>query len=90
MPFDITSYGFLLSMIAQQVNMLPENLICNFGDTHIYKNQVDGVKEQLQRNTHKLPKLELNKKESLFDYKYEDFKLIDYISEDKIFYPLSN
>ena len=90
MPFDITSYGFLLSMIAQQVNMLPENLICNFGDTHIYKNQIESVKEQIQRKTHKLPQLQLNKKESLFDYKYDDFKLIDYVSEDKIFYPLSN
>lgn len=90
MPFDISSYGFLLSMIAQQVNMIPEKLVCNFGDTHIYKNQIDSVKQQLKRNTHKLPKLKLNKAKSLFDYKYEDFKLIDYISEDKIYFPLSN
>lgn len=90
MPFDISSYGFLLSMIAQQVNMIPEMLVCNFGDTHIYKNQIDGVKEQLQRNTHKLPQLKLNNAQSLFDYKYEDFKLIDYKHEDKIHFPLSN
>lgn len=90
MPFDISSYGFLLHMIAQQVNMIPENLVCNFADTHIYQNQFDGVKEQIERNTHKLPTLKLNKAKSLFDYKYEDFELIDYVCEDKIFYPLSN
>jgi len=90
MPFDISSYGFLLSMIAQQVNMMPENLVCNFGDTHIYQNQIGGVKEQLKRKSHKLPELKLNKAKSLFDYKYEDFELIDYICEDKINFPLSN
>lgn len=47
LPFNIASYGLLLEMIAKEVNMVPDELIGNLGDCHIYLNQIDGVKEQI-------------------------------------------
>ncbi len=47
LPFNIASYGLLLEMLAKMVNMVPDELIGNLGDTHIYSNQIDGVKEQI-------------------------------------------
>jgi thymidylate synthase len=91
MPFDIASYGFLLSMIAQCVNMHPEELISSFGDTHIYMNQLEDIKAQLDREPFKLPKLELNKDvKNIFDFKFEDIKIVDYVSHDAIKLQLSN
>ena len=49
LPFNIASYGLLLEIIARMVNMVPDELIGNLGDVHIYKNQIEGVKEQLGR-----------------------------------------
>jgi thymidylate synthase len=49
LPFNIASYGLLLMMIAQEVNMVPDELIGNLGDCHIYLNQIEGVKEQIGR-----------------------------------------
>lgn len=91
LPFDIASYGFLLSMIAAQVNMKVGELKFMLADTHIYVNQIDGLKEQITREPMKLPKLKLNPDvKSIFDYTFEDIEIIDYVSHDKIFLPLSN
>lgn len=49
LPFNIASYGLLLIIIGKMVNMVPEELIGNLGDTHIYSNQIEGVKEQIGR-----------------------------------------
>jgi thymidylate synthase len=49
LPFNIASYGLLLEIIAKMVNMVPDELIGNLGDTHIYLNQIDGCKEQIGR-----------------------------------------
>jgi thymidylate synthase len=49
-PFNIASYGLLLEIIAKAVNMVPDELIANMGDCHIYSNQIDGVKEQIGRD----------------------------------------
>lgn len=59
-PFNIASYGLLLSILGEMVNMVPEELSCSLGDTHIYLNQIDGVKEQLLREPFDLPKLYIN------------------------------
>lgn len=91
-PFNIASYGALLQIFAQLSNMIPEELIGNLGDTHIYLNQLEGVEEQLKRISHKLPTLKINT-EGITDpaqLKYEDFELVGYVSEDKIKFPLSN
>jgi thymidylate synthase len=62
LPFNIASYGLLLHIIAQAVNMVPDQLVGNLGDVHIYKNQQDGVKEQISRLhlAHPLPSLSIN------------------------------
>jgi len=59
-PFSIASYALLLELLAKMTNMVPDELIGNLGDTHIYHNQVDGIKEQLTREPYQLPKLNIN------------------------------
>jgi thymidylate synthase len=59
-PFNIASYALLLELLAKMTNMIPDELIGNLGDTHIYHNQVDGIKEQLTREPYQLPKLNIN------------------------------
>ena len=88
LPFNIASYGLLLMMIANEVNMVPETLIGNLGDVHIYENQLEGVKEQLKRDSHLLPTLEGVTKG--IETCWEDLKLVNYKSEAKIKFPLSN
>lgn len=84
-PFDIASYGLLLSMIAQCVNMVPEELIINSGDTHLYSNCITQAKEQLTRTPYSLPKLWLNPEiKDIFNFCYDDVKFIDYKSHPSI------
>lgn len=78
MPFNIASYALLTMMIAQQVGMAPGDFIWTGGDCHIYKNHFDQVQLQLARQPYPIPKMEIEKAPSIFDYKYEDFKLSDY------------
>ena len=89
-PFNISSYGILLHLLAKEVNMIPYQLKFTGGDCHIYLNQVEGVKEQLKRNTHKLPRLVLSDNISIDELKYDDIKIVDYKSEPTISFPLSN
>jgi len=60
LPFNIASYGLLLTILGKMFNMIPDELIGNLGDTHIYLNQIDGVKEQLTREPYPLPQLNIN------------------------------
>jgi len=62
LPFNIASYALLLEIIAKEVNMIPDELIGNLGDCHIYKNQIDGVKEQLTREPFDLPKVKITER----------------------------
>jgi len=91
-PANIMSYAILLMMLAKQVNMIPEELIGNFGDCHIYLNQIDGVKEQLTREPYHLPSVKLSDKvvNDLSEYTYQDIILENYQSHPKIYFPLSN
>jgi thymidylate synthase len=61
-PMNIASYGLLLEIISKEVNMVSDELIGNFGDCHIYLNQIDGVKEQIGRNSYELPKVKINER----------------------------
>jgi thymidylate synthase len=62
-PMNIASYALLLMIIAKEVNMVPDELIGNFGDCHIYKNQIDGVKEQISRKPFTtLPSVEITER----------------------------
>ena len=90
LPFNISSYGFLLEMLAQQCNMVPGQLIGSLGNTHIYNNHFEAIEEQLKAETYSLPTLKLKKATSIFDYKYEDFEIINYQSSSTIKAPLNN
>jgi len=57
LPFNIASYGLLLEMIAKEVNMVPDELIGNLGDVHLYANHIEQAKEQISRDPYELPKL---------------------------------
>jgi thymidylate synthase len=60
LPFNIASYGLLLEIIAKVVNMVPDELIGNLGDTHLYSNHIEQAKEQIGRTSFELPKLNIN------------------------------
>jgi thymidylate synthase len=61
-PFNISSYALLLMIIAKEVNMVPDELISNMGDCHIYLNQIEGVKEQLKREPFELPTIKITER----------------------------
>jgi thymidylate synthase len=77
-PYNIASYSFLVHMIAQQCDLEVGEFIHTLGDAHIYLNHVDQVKLQLSREPRPLPTLKLNKAESIFSYKREDFVIEGY------------
>lgn len=90
-PFNLLSYSILCHIIANICNMVPERLVYFGGDIHIYKNQIEGCKEQLARNGFdKLPQLIIKRRlKDLDDIKYDDFEIINYQSEPPIKFPLS-
>ena len=77
-PFNIASYSLLTMMVAQVCNLKPGFFVHTFGDVHLYLNHIEQAKEQLQRQPKNLPCMEIQPVDSLFDYKYEHFKLINY------------
>ena len=106
LPFNIASYGLLLEIIAKEVNMVPDELIGNLGDVHLYSNHIEQAKEQLGRTPYELPKLEMtpwmeymtpgtNNGTMTFDSLIQslepsDFDIKDYQSHPTIKAPLSN
>jgi thymidylate synthase len=89
--FNLSSYGLLLMMIAKQVNMIPDELIYNGGDVHLYSNHVEPIKEQLNREPFALPTLEiLGEVDDIAHYEIDDFVLKNYQSHSTIKLPLSN
>ena len=88
-PYNIASYALLTYMIASVTDLEVGDFVHSLGDTHIYLNHLVQVDEQLSREPHQLPKIEINKKDNLFDYNFEDFKLIDYNSHPFISAPIA-
>ena len=81
-PFDIVSYGIQLELIAKTTGMKPRYLIAQLGDTHIYENHMDQVTEILSRDTdkYKLPVFECDPECDIFNWTYEQVRLVDYES----------
>jgi thymidylate synthase len=98
LPFNIASYGLLLEIIAKEVNMVPDELIGNLGDTHLYLNHIEQAKEQIGREPYPLPKLQINDlrsdsnsiMEDISKWSYKDFQIDNYQSHPTIKAPLSN
>lgn len=78
-PFNIAEYALLTHMVAQQTDLDVGELIYTIGDAHIYLNHMDQIEEQLSREPLPLPELRISRRpESIFDYKFEDFELVNY------------
>ena len=84
-PFNIASYSLLVYMIAQQCDLEVGDFIWTGGDCHIYTNHLEQVKLQLSREPLSLSELVIKRKpDSIFDYKFEDFELLNYQSHPHI------
>jgi len=80
LPYNTASLAVLTMMLAQQCDLEPGEIIISTGDSHIYNNHVDQVREQLTREPRTLPKLKiLRKPDTIYDYRFEDFELLDYV-----------
>jgi len=91
LPFNIASYGLLLHIIGNEVNMVPDELIGNLGDTHLYSNHIQQAKEQISRSSFDLPKLKTNIKiDGICCATPDDFILEGYQYHPTIKAPLSN
>ena len=78
-PVNIASYALLLMMVAQVTGLQPGEFVHTLGDAHIYTNHFEQVELQLQREPRKLPRMVINPEvKDIFDFKYEDFELVDY------------
>ncbi|MCL2560215.1 MAG: thymidylate synthase [Turicibacter sp.] len=78
-PFNIASYALLTLMVAHVTGLKPGEFVHTFGDAHIYDNHTEQVNEQVSREPKPFPKLKINRQvDSVFDFKFEDFDLVDY------------
>lgn len=78
-PFNISSYALLTMMIAQVCDLKLGDFVHTLGDAHIYLNHMDQVNEQLQRSPKPLPNMKINPLvKDIFNFKYDDFELVDY------------
>jgi thymidylate synthase len=88
LPFNIASYGLLLEMIADEVQMIPDELIGNLGDTHLYLNHIEQAKEQIKREPFRLPNVHV--RDGIESFMPGDIILENYVSHPTIKAPLSN
>ena len=78
LPFNIASYGLLLHLLAKESGYKEGRLVGFLGDTHVYVNHIEGLQEQLQRETRTLPQLKTENFNSIFDWQYKDSKVENY------------
>ncbi|TKC19598.1 thymidylate synthase [Robertmurraya kyonggiensis] len=84
-PFNIASYALLTLMVAQVCDLEPGEFVHTLGDAHIYNNHIEQVELQLSREPYPLPKMKINPDvKDIFEFKYEDFELVDYVAHPHI------
>jgi thymidylate synthase len=89
-PFNIASYALLTLMMAQVLDLKPGEFVHTLGDAHIYSNHMDQVRTQLSREPYEPPVMRLNPEvRSLWDFRFEDFELIDYRCHSAIKAPIA-
>ncbi len=88
-PFNIASYALLTHMIARVTDLEPGDFVHTLGDAHLYLNHLDQANEQLTREPRSLPTLTLTKKDSIFDYSFEDFVIENYDPHPAIKAPIA-
>jgi thymidylate synthase len=88
LPFNIASYGLLLLMLADEMGMVPDELIGNLGDVHLYSNHIEQAKEQIKREPFELPTVHV--RDGIFSFGDQDVILENYQSHPAIKAPLSN
>jgi len=89
-PFNIASYALMTHMFAQQCDLIPGEFVWTGGDVHIYTNHVEQVNLQLSRTPYPMPSLRMKRKpESIFDYRFEDFEIVNYQSHPSIKAPIA-
>lgn len=89
-PFNIASYSLLTMMIAQVVGLEPGDFVHTFGDVHIYLNHLEQVETQLSREPFPLPEMRINPDvKDLFEFRYDDFELVNYQCHPAIRAPIA-
>ena len=89
-PFNIASYALLTMMIAQVCNLKLGDFVHTFGDAHLYSNHMEQTQLQLSREPRPLPQMKINPDvKSIFDFKYEDFELLNYDPHPHISAPVA-
>ena len=79
LPYNTASLAVLTMLLAQQTDLVPGEIIITTGDSHIYSNHIEQVREQLAREPRPLPTLNiLRRPDSIYGYRFEDFELLDY------------
>jgi thymidylate synthase len=89
-PFNIASYALLTYMFAQQCDLLPGDFIWTGGDVHLYSNHLEQAQTQLSRSPLPLPSLSIKRRpNSIFEYQFEDFEIVNYQSHPAIKAPIA-
>ena len=89
-PFNIASYALLTMMVAQVCRLRPGEFVHTFGDLHLYRNHLEQTREQLSRDCRPLPRMELNPAiTDIADFRFEDFRLVDYNPHPTIKAPIA-
>lgn len=89
-PYNTASLAFLTHMLAQQCDLDVGEIVMSIGDAHIYTNHFEQVKTQLSRTPGALPQLKIKRKpDSIFDYKFEDFEIVNYEAQAHIAAPIA-
>lgn len=90
LPYNIASLSLLVHMLAQQCDLEPGEVVVSFGDLHAYSNHMKQIEEQMTRKPKSLPILKINRKpSSIYDYKFEDFEVLNYDAYPSIKAPVA-